>query len=99
MVRGTLAALVVLLCLTSCENGNNDEIEGVRFSNDSSRNVDVWAYSFMLMLPNQRPSFTLAPGDEKDVNYKVEKIYYDWQPKETVAANQVEDNHIIFVDK
>ena len=100
--KGVQCALVAAALSWSglgCEN-DSDDYDGVRFSNESSQQVRVYTSMMPMILADQKPSFELAPGEEHDVYYEhFEKVYYDYGPKDRVTANQVEDNHVIFVDK
>jgi hypothetical protein len=96
-IRWGLAVAALCACMLGCEN-EEDDIDGVRFSNDSSHAVTLFVGPFSLL--GEDPDLILMPGDEQDIKYEYsDHVYFDWQPKDKVAANQVEDNHVVFVDK
>ncbi len=89
-----------LACLLGCEDSSDssdDEIHAVRFINNSSYKVVVaWSGSPDGADPTV---FTLEPGDSERAG-QVLFVYYDYEPKNTVNANRIEnDSEVVFMNR
>lgn len=106
-----LLTLVVAVGIVGCDGtGSGSEDDGevkFVFRNESSQVVTLRTTGFnpegIKFSPVDVVSeFLLQPGEVKkldEYSTYTDTLYYDWDPKSTVDANQVSKRKVIFVDK
>ena len=96
-----LSAMLTLM--QGCEGGSDsdsEEAEGVSFHNETMQTVTLYtSWAQDIIYDTWVTTTTLAPGEECEKFSPSDTVYYDWEPKSSVNANQVSKNEIVFVDK
>ena len=104
VVAVSCMALALIAVFVGCENSSDSEDSGgVVFKNESTHDVSVYWSLWNLRRP-EVPSFVLKPGESETAGEDLDipdydTIYYDWEPKDSVNANQVDKDEVVFVDK